>query len=83
MPISSTGITVVFITDNNVWSTTTTFTRDYLFNVFLNDLEIKLGSTPAVFKYADDPSHAERFLADMINDLPYDARAFSLTSFET
>ena len=26
----------------------------YLFNVFLNDLEIKLGSTPAVFKYADD-----------------------------
>ena len=26
----------------------------YLFNVFLNDLEIKLGSTPALFKYADD-----------------------------
>ena len=25
----------------------------YLFNVFLNDLEIKLGSTPALFKYAD------------------------------
>ena len=24
----------------------------YLFNVFLNDLEIKLGSTPALFKYA-------------------------------
>ena len=26
----------------------------YLFNVFLNDLDIKLGSTPALFKYADD-----------------------------
>ena len=26
----------------------------YLFNVFLNDLEIKLGSTPALLKYADD-----------------------------
>ena len=26
----------------------------YLFNVFLIDLEIKLGSTPALFKYADD-----------------------------
>ena len=26
----------------------------YLFNVFLNDLEIKLGSTPALFEYADD-----------------------------
>ena len=26
----------------------------HLFNVFLNDLEIKLGSTPALFKYADD-----------------------------
>ena len=26
----------------------------YLFHVFLNDLEIKLGSTPALFKYADD-----------------------------
>ena len=26
----------------------------YLFNVFLNDLEIKLGSTPALFKYTDD-----------------------------
>ena len=26
----------------------------YLFNVFRNDLEIKLGSTPALFKYADD-----------------------------
>ena len=26
----------------------------YLFNVFLNDLEIKQGSTPALFKYADD-----------------------------
>ena len=26
----------------------------YLFNEFLNDLEIKLGSTPAFFKYADD-----------------------------
>ena len=51
--------------------------------MFLNDLEIKLGSTPAVFKYADDPSDAARFLADMIDDLPYAARAFSLTSFET
>ena len=29
----------------------------YLFNVFLNDLEIKLGSTPALFKYADDSNH--------------------------
>ena len=28
----------------------------YLFNVFLNDLEIKLGSTPALFKYADYPT---------------------------
>ena len=26
----------------------------YVFNVFLNDLEIKLGSTPALFKYADE-----------------------------
>ena len=26
----------------------------YLFNVFLNDLDIKLGSTPALFMYADD-----------------------------
>ena len=26
----------------------------YVFNVFLNDLEIKLGSTPALSKYADD-----------------------------
>ena len=26
----------------------------YLFNSFLNDLRIKLGSTPALFKYADD-----------------------------
>ena len=26
----------------------------YLFNVFLNDLEINLRSTPALFKYADD-----------------------------
>ena len=26
----------------------------YLFNVFLDDLDIKLGSTPALFKYADD-----------------------------
>ena len=51
--------------------------------MFLNDLEIKLGSTPAVFKYADDSSHAERFLVGMIDDLPFDARAFSLTSFET
>ena len=25
-----------------------------LFKVFLNDLEIKLGSTPALFKNADD-----------------------------
>ena len=25
----------------------------YLFNVFLNDLEIKLGFTPALFKYAN------------------------------
>ena len=29
----------------------------YLFNVFLNDLKIKLGSTPALFKYADDSNH--------------------------
>ena len=28
----------------------------YLFNVFLNDLEIKVGSTLALFKYADDSS---------------------------
>ena len=26
-------------------------------DVFLNDLEIKLGSTPALFKYADDSNH--------------------------
>ena len=26
----------------------------YLFNVFLNDLEIKLGYTPALFEYTDD-----------------------------
>ena len=26
----------------------------HLFNMFLNDLEIKLGSTLALFKYADD-----------------------------
>ena len=26
----------------------------YLFNVFLSDLEIKVGSTPALFKYVDD-----------------------------
>ena len=26
----------------------------HLFNVFLNDLEINLRSTPALFKYADD-----------------------------
>ena len=26
----------------------------YLFNVFLNNLEIKIGSTPALSKYADD-----------------------------
>ena len=26
----------------------------YLFNVFLDNLEIKQGSTPAVFKYVDD-----------------------------
>ena len=26
----------------------------YVFNVFLNNLEIKLGSTPALLKYADD-----------------------------
>ena len=28
----------------------------YLFNVYLDDLEIKVGSTLALFKYADDSS---------------------------
>ena len=56
MPISSTGITVFFITDNNVNKRTTqgSVGGSYLFNVFLNDLDIKLGSTRALFKYADD-----------------------------
>ena len=31
-----------------------TVSGPYLFNVFLNDLEIKLSSTHALFKYADD-----------------------------
>ena len=38
----------------NKGTTQNSMSGPYLFNVFLNDLEIKLGSTPALFKYADD-----------------------------
>ena len=44
----------------------------YLFNVFLNDLEIKLGSTPALFEYADDSTIVAPVLiggSDTSNDL--------------
>ena len=26
----------------------------YLFNIFINDLELEIGNKPALFKYADD-----------------------------
>ena len=37
----------------NKGKTRSSVSAPYLFNLFLNDLEIKLSSTPALFKYAD------------------------------